>query len=81
MGRLLDTEIDYVAALGPRNIEHAWIEELPERVDESVLLRGWVAKKRSSGKIGFVQLRDGSAVVQVVISSVEVLNKAPDFSR
>ncbi len=30
LGRLVDQEIDSVAALGPRNIEHAWIEELPE---------------------------------------------------
>ena len=30
LDRLFDLEIDYVAALGPRTIEHAWIEEMPE---------------------------------------------------
>ncbi len=49
-----------------------WVQHLPEHVDEEVLLRGWVAKKRSSGKIGFVQLRDGSAFVQVVVSRADV---------
>ncbi|MGB5516283.1 MAG: hypothetical protein WBP36_17320, partial [Thermoanaerobaculia bacterium] len=30
LGRLLDRDVDHVAALGPRSIEHAWVEELPE---------------------------------------------------
>ena len=25
--RLLDSEVEYVAALGPKNIEHAWVQE------------------------------------------------------
>ena len=27
--RLLDHEVEYVAALGPKNIEHAWVQNLP----------------------------------------------------
>ena len=30
LGRLVDHEVDYVAALGPRGIEHVWLEERPE---------------------------------------------------
>lgn len=48
------------------------IRHLPEHLDQQVLLRGWVEKKRSSGKIGFLQLRDGSGTVQTVISRAEV---------
>lgn len=35
-------------------------------VDETVKIKGWVANKRSSGKIAFLQLRDGSAYFQGV---------------
>lgn len=42
------------------------IHELSACVDSPVELRGWVANRRSSGKIRFVQLRDGTGVVQCV---------------
>jgi len=45
-----------------------WIRSLPGRVDERVELRAWLIKKRSGGKIAFLQLRDGSGVVQAVAS-------------
>lgn len=37
-----------------------------------VCLRGWVEKRRSSGKIGFLELRDGSGTVQAVFSKADV---------
>jgi asparaginyl-tRNA synthetase len=52
------------------------INHLQRHVEESVLLRGWVEAVRSSGKIGFVQLRDGLGVVQGVISKAEVSEAA-----
>ena len=48
------------------------IQKLPEHVGEEVEIQGWVVSKRSSGKIGFVQLRDGSGLVQMVLSRAEV---------
>jgi asparaginyl-tRNA synthetase len=45
-----------------------WIRGLPARIGERVELRAWLIKKRSSGKIAFLQLRDGSGVVQAVAS-------------
>jgi asparaginyl-tRNA synthetase len=42
------------------------ISDLPGHVGEPVTLRGWVEKFRSSGKIAFVVLRDGTGTVQVV---------------
>ena len=51
---------------------HVWISELPRRVDQPVVLRGWVEQRRSSGKIGFLGLRDGSGAVQCVLSRQEV---------
>jgi asparaginyl-tRNA synthetase len=49
-----------------------WIDSLADAVGDEIVLRGWVANKRSSGKIGFLQLRDGSGVVQVVVSRGDV---------
>ncbi len=48
------------------------IAELPTRQGESVVVRGWVMTTRSSGKIGFVVLRDGTGYLQVVLSKQEV---------
>jgi asparaginyl-tRNA synthetase len=48
------------------------IEELGERVGQTVLVRGWVTTTRSSGKIAFVTLRDGTGYLQAVLSKKEV---------
>jgi asparaginyl-tRNA synthetase len=48
------------------------ISELPSHAGETVTLRGWVATTRSSGKIAFLVLRDGSGHVQCVLSRKEV---------
>jgi asparaginyl-tRNA synthetase len=48
------------------------IAELPTRQGESVVVRGWVMTTRSSGKIGFVVLRDGTGYLQVVLSKQDV---------
>jgi asparaginyl-tRNA synthetase len=39
---------------------------------EVVTLRGWLHNKRSSGKLHFLQLRDGSGVIQCVVFKGEV---------
>ena len=49
-----------------------WISELPSHVGDMVTLRGWVVTTRSSGKIAFLVLRDGSGQVQGVVSRKEV---------
>jgi len=48
------------------------IDELPTRVGEDVRLRGWVRRFRSSGKISFLVLRDGTGEVQCVFVKNEV---------
>jgi asparaginyl-tRNA synthetase len=49
-----------------------WINELPRHVGETVTVRGWVVTTRSSGKIAFLVLRDGTGSVQGVLSKKEV---------
>jgi asparaginyl-tRNA synthetase len=48
------------------------IRQLADHIGESVTLLGWVAGRRSSGKIAFVQMRDGSGAVQLVASRSDV---------
>ena len=48
------------------------IRHLARHVGEEVELRGWLENKRSSGKIGFLQVRDGSGTVQAVASRADL---------
>ncbi len=48
------------------------IRRLRGLVGEAVTLSGWVTHSRSSGKIAFVTLRDGSGSVQLVASKSDV---------
>ena len=54
------------------------IEELPSLVGQTVLTRGWVMTTRSSGKIAFVVLRDGTGYLQAVLSKKDVPERAWD---
>ncbi|PYP13150.1 MAG: asparagine--tRNA ligase [Gemmatimonadetes bacterium] len=49
-----------------------WIDELPQHAGEAVAVRGWAATTRSSGKIAFVVVRDGTGYLQAVLSKKEV---------
>ena len=50
----------------------ARIEDLKLHVGQPVTVNGWVTTTRSSGKIAFVVLRDGSGLVQCVLAKKEV---------
>jgi asparaginyl-tRNA synthetase len=52
------------------------IRHLSRHVDEEVRLLGWLENKRSSGKIAFLQVRDGSGTVQAVASRKELSEEA-----
>ena len=43
------------------------VEELSGVVGQTVTVRGWVTHVRSSGKVAFVVVRDGSGIVQAVV--------------
>lgn len=48
------------------------IRHLSQSIDQLVTIQGWVWQKRSSGKILFLQLRDGTGFVQGVVVKEEV---------
>ena len=45
----------------------AYIEDLPKKVGQEITVRGWLYNKRSSGKVRFLILRDGTGLVQGVM--------------
>ena len=51
---------------------HTYISDLPGRIGDQVSVRGWVATIRSSGKIAFLVLRDGTGYLQCVASKSDV---------
>jgi asparaginyl-tRNA synthetase len=48
-------------------MRQTYINELSKHVGEEVTLKGWLYNLRSSGKLMFPQLRDGTGVVQCVV--------------
>lgn len=52
--------------------EQIRIIDAKEHVNEEVKIGAWLTDKRSSGKIAFLQLRDGSAYFQGVVSKADV---------
>lgn len=48
------------------------IEKVGQHAGEVVEIRGWLSRIRSSGKIQFLHLRDGSATIQGVLARADV---------
>ncbi len=44
-----------------------WVEDVHRHVDGEVTLRGWLYGRRSSGKLHFLQVRDGTGTIQCVV--------------
>jgi asparaginyl-tRNA synthetase len=49
-----------------------YIEDIANYEGQPVTIRGWLAGRRSSGKIHFLQVRDGSGFIQAVMSKAAV---------
>src|SRR5690349_19998042 len=52
--------------------EAATVERIREHEGRTVTLRGWLAARRSSGKIHFLQVRDGTGTIQCVMAKNDV---------
>ena len=53
-----------------------YIENLAQHQGETVLVHGWLHNRRSSGKIHFLTVRDGSGFIQAVMSKSVVGDEA-----
>lgn len=49
-----------------------YIEDLKDHIGKEVEIRGWIFNKRSSGKIHFLQIRDGTGFVQGIVEFSKV---------
>jgi len=49
-----------------------YIEDIARHEGQPVTIRGWLVNRRSSGKIHFLQVRDGSGFIQAVMSKAAV---------
>ena len=59
-----------------------YIDKISDYVDHEVTLKGWLYNMRSSGKLMFPQIRDGSGIIQGVVSINDVSEKVwEDFSK
>ena len=56
------------------NVKHVYINQVSEYEGKDVCIKGWLYNKRSSGKLIFLQLRDGSGFIQAVMFK-------PDFDE
>ncbi len=52
--------------------DFVYVEDLNDHVGKEVELAGWLYNKRSSGKIWFLMLRDGTGIVQGIVNKKEV---------
>ena len=48
-------------------MNQTYINELKDHIGAEVTLKGWLYNSRSSGKLVFLQLRDGTGIVQCVV--------------
>ena len=65
--------------------KNAYISEISKFKDQDVCLKGWLYGKRSSGKLHFLQVRDGTGTIQAVIFKgdvdQEIFQKADKISQ
>jgi asparaginyl-tRNA synthetase len=53
-------------------MEHIYISDIGKHLGEEITIKGWLYNKRSSGKLGFLEIRDGSGTIQGVLSKKDV---------
>jgi asparaginyl-tRNA synthetase len=53
-------------------MEQTEISNIGKRLGEEVAIKGWLYNKRSSGKLAFLEIRDGSGIIQAIVSKKDV---------
>jgi len=66
-------------------LKHVYISEIANYEGQDVCLKGWLYGKRSSGKLHFLQVRDGTGIIQAVMFkgdfSEEIFEMADKISQ
>ena len=53
-------------------MDQVYIEDIGQHEGHEVTLRGWLSNKRSSGKLHFLMVRDGTGILQCVVFKQDV---------
>lgn len=53
-------------------MKQTYISEIPKHLGGEITIKGWLYNKRSSGKLGFLEIRDGSGIIQGIVSKKDV---------
>lgn len=63
-------------------MQRVYINKISDYVDQEVSVKGWLYNIRSSGKLMFPELRDGTGIIQGVVVKSSVTEKVwEDFSK
>ncbi len=60
--------------------EQVYISDIAKYAGQTVTLRGWLYNKRSSGKLHFLQMRDGTGIIQCVVFKGDVTPEVFELS-
>jgi len=60
---------------------HIYIEEIADSVGKEVTIKGWLYAKTGKGKLQFLQIRDGTGILQCVVFKKEVTPEVFEAAR
>src|SRR5215213_415485 len=64
------------------NMDQTYIKDVSKHVGEEIIIKGWLYNQRSSGKLIFPQIRDGSGTIQGVVFKKNVPERVwTDFEK
>jgi asparaginyl-tRNA synthetase len=52
-------------------MEQTYIEDIAQKIGQEALICGWLYNRRESGKIQFLLIRDGTGVIQAVVTKAD----------
>ena len=55
-------------------MDKVYISDVSTFAGQEVTVRGWLYNKRSSGKLYFLLVRDGTGLIQSVVAQQDMLN-------
>ncbi|MGD9317041.1 MAG: OB-fold nucleic acid binding domain-containing protein, partial [Anaerolineae bacterium] len=61
--------------------EHIFIEQMAQHVGQEVTIKGWLYAKTGKGRLQFLQVRDGTGVLQCVVFKKEVTPEVFEAAR
>ncbi len=62
-------------------MKRAMVQETTDLIGQTVLVKGWVHGRRDMGKLGFIDLRDRSGIVQVVLVPAELSSRGQEAMK